>query len=77
MAFVITDPASRICYSSTIIFSQIMMNKLHPLSYYILTKNVFDTVPYKHLSIKLKAHGMGNQLYSWIDNWLSNWKQPV
>ena len=44
---------------------------------YLDFKKAFDTVPHKRLLIKLKAHGIGEQLCSWIENWLTNRKQRV
>ena len=44
---------------------------------YLDFKKAFDTVPHKRLLIKLKAHGIGDQLCSWVDNWLTNRKQRV
>ena len=44
---------------------------------YLDFKKAFDTVPHKRLLIKLKAHGIGDQLCSWIENWLTNRKQRV
>ena len=44
---------------------------------YLDFKKAFDTVPHKRLLIKLKAHGMGNQLCSWVESWLTNRKQRV
>lgn len=44
---------------------------------YLDFKKAFDTVPHKRLLIKLKAHGMGDQLCSWVENWLTNRKQRV
>ena len=44
---------------------------------YLDFSKAFDTVPHKRLLIKLKAHGIGAQLCSWIESWLSNRKQRV
>ena len=44
---------------------------------YLDLKKAFDTVPHKRLVIKLKAHGIGEQLCSWIENWLTDRKQRV
>ena len=44
---------------------------------YLDFQKAFDTVPHKRLLIKLKAHGIGDQLCSWIENWLTNRKQRV
>ena len=44
---------------------------------YLDFKKAFDTVPHKRLLIKLKAHGIGEQLCSWIEDWLTNRKQRV
>ncbi len=44
---------------------------------YLDFKKAFDTVPHQRLLIKLKAHGIGDQLCSWIENWLTDRKQRV
>ena len=44
---------------------------------YLDFRKAFDTVPHKRLLIKLKAHGIGEHLCSWIENWLTNRKQRV
>ena len=44
---------------------------------YLDFKKAFDTVPHKRLVIKLKAHGMGEKLCSWVENWLTDRKQRV
>ena len=44
---------------------------------YLDFQKAFDTVPHKRLLIKLKAHGIRDQLCSWIGNWLANRKQRV
>ena len=37
----------------------------------------FDKVPHKRLGEKLRAHGVGGDLWRWIQNWLSNRQQRV
>jgi hypothetical protein len=37
----------------------------------------FDTVPHERLKIKMKAHGLGGELFTWIAAWLSGRKQRV
>ena len=44
---------------------------------YLDFQKAFDTVPHKRLLTKLRAHGIGEQLCSWIGDWLSNRKQRV
>lgn len=44
---------------------------------YLDLQKAFDTVPHKRLLIKLKAHGIGEGLCFWIENWLTNRKQRV
>ena len=37
----------------------------------------FDKVPHQRLLIKLKSHGMGVNIVTWIENWLTDRKQRV
>jgi len=37
----------------------------------------FDKVPHQRLLAKVKSHGIGGKLLSWIANWLSHRKQRV
>jgi len=37
----------------------------------------FDKVPHRRLGEKLRAHGVGGDLWRWIQNWLSNRQQRV
>ena len=40
-------------------------------------QKAFDKVPHKRLLIKLKSHGMGVNIVTWIQNWLTDRKQRV
>lgn len=44
---------------------------------YLDFKKAFDTVPHGRLLVKLKAHGIGEELCSWIENWLTDRKERV
>ncbi len=44
---------------------------------YLDFRKAFDTVPHKRLLIKLKAHGIGENICAWVESWLSNRKQRV
>ena len=44
---------------------------------YLDFQKAFDTVPHKRLIAKMKAHGIGEQLCAWINDWLSNRMQRV
>ena len=44
---------------------------------YLDFQNAFDKVPHQRLSIKLKSHGMGVNIVTWIQNWLNDRKQRV
>ena len=44
---------------------------------YMDFKKAFDSVPHQRLLKKIKAHGIGGKLYSWIEVWLCNRKQRV
>ena len=37
----------------------------------------FDKVPHQRLLLKLKAHGVGNDVINWIEKWLTHRKQRV
>ena len=37
----------------------------------------FDKVPHQRLLLKLKAHGIGNDVINWIEKWLTHRKQRV
>ena len=34
-------------------------------------------MPHQRLLLKLNAHGIGNDVINWIENWLTNSKQRV
>jgi len=40
-------------------------------------QKAFDTVPFKHMLKKLKAHGVLGDVYKWIENWTKDRKQRV
>ena len=44
---------------------------------YIDFQKAFDKVPHQRLLIKLKSHGMGVNIVTWIQNWLTDRKQRV
>ena len=44
---------------------------------YLDFQNAFDKVPHQRLLIKLKSHGMGVDIVTWIQNWLTDRKQRV
>ena len=44
---------------------------------YMDFQKAFDSVPHQRLLKKIKAHGIGGKLYSWIEVWLCNRKQRV
>ena len=37
----------------------------------------FDKVPHKKLLLKLKAHGIGDGIIDWIEQWLTDRRQRV
>ena len=37
----------------------------------------FDKVPHQRLLLKLKAHGIGNDVINWIEKWLTHRRQRV
>ena len=44
---------------------------------YLDFQKAFDKVPHKRLMNKLKAYGIQGNVYTWIQNFLSNRKQRV
>ena len=44
---------------------------------YLDFEKAFDKVPYRRLSKKVEAHGIGGFVLQWIENWLSSRRQRV
>ena len=44
---------------------------------YLDFQKTFDKVPHQRLLLKLKAHGIGNGITNWIEQWLTDRKQRV
>ena len=44
---------------------------------YLYFKKAFDKVPHQRLLVKLKAHGIENYVFSWIEQWLTHIRQRV
>ena len=44
---------------------------------YLDFQKAFDKVPHQRLLLKLKAHGIGNDVINWIEKWLTHRKQRV
>ena len=44
---------------------------------YLDFQKAFDKVPHERLILKLKSHGMGNSIISWIEQWLNDRRQMV
>ena len=42
---------------------------------YLYFQKAFDKVPHQRLLLKLKAHGIGNDVINWIEKWLTHRKQ--
>ena len=42
---------------------------------YLDFQKVFDKVPHQRLILKLKAHGIGNDVINWIEKWLTHRRQ--
>ena len=40
-------------------------------------QKAFDKVPHQRLILKLKAHGVGNSIFNWIEQWLTDRRQRV
>ena len=44
---------------------------------YLDFQKAFDRVPHQRLLLKLKAHGIGDGLIDWIEQWLTDRRQRV
>ena len=44
---------------------------------YLDFQKAFNKVPYQRLLLKLKAHGIGNDVINWIEKWLTHRRQRV
>ena len=44
---------------------------------YLDFQKAFDKVPHQRLLLKLKAHGIGNDVINWIEEWLTHRNQRV
>ena len=44
---------------------------------YLDFQKAFDKVPHQRLILKLKAHGIGNNVINWIEKWLTHRRQRV
>ena len=44
---------------------------------YLDYQKAFDKVPHQILILKLKAHGIGNDVINWIEKWLTHRRQRV
>ena len=44
---------------------------------YLDFQNAFDKVPHQKLLLKLKAHGIGDSITDWIEQWLTDRRQRV
>ena len=44
---------------------------------YLDFQKAFDKVPHQRLLLKLKAHGVGNDVINWIEKWLTHRRQRV
>ena len=44
---------------------------------YLDFQKAFDKVPHQRLILKLKAHGIGNDVIKWIEKWLTYRRQRV
>ena len=42
---------------------------------YLDFQKAFDKVPHQRLILKLKAHGIGNDVNNWIEKWLTHRRQ--
>ena len=44
---------------------------------YLDFQKAFDKVPHQRLLLKLKAHGIGNDVINWIEKWLTHRRQII
>ena len=42
---------------------------------YLDFQKAFDKVPHQRLLLKLKAHGIGNDVINWIEKWFTHRRQ--
>ena len=42
---------------------------------YLDFQKAFDKVPHQRLLLKLKTHGIGNDVINWIEKWLTHRRQ--
>ena len=45
--------------------------------FYLDFQKAFDKVPHQRLLLKLKAHGIGNDVINWIEKWLTHGRQKL
>ena len=69
------------CLSNLLSFLEEVTNYVdqgHPVDIlYLDFSKAFDSVPHQRLLSKIRAHGIGNVLVDWIEDWLSGRKQRV
>ena len=44
---------------------------------YLDFQKAFDKLPHQRLILKLKSHGMGERIFNWIEQWLTDRRQRV
>ena len=44
---------------------------------YLEFQKAFDKVPHQRLLLKLKVHGIGNDVINWIKEWITHRRQKV
>ena len=51
------------------------LNYVHVI--YLYFQKAFDKVPHQRVILKLTSHGMGNSIFNWVEQWLSDRRQRV
>ena len=72
---------ARSCLTNLLYFFEEITKWVHDGSpvdvVYLDFQKDFDKVPHQILLLKLKAHGIGNDVINWIEKWLTHRRQRV
>ena len=71
---------ARSCLTNLLCFFEEITNWVDdgsPVDVFLHFQKAFDKVPHKRLILKLKAHGIGNDVINWIVKWLTHRRQRV
>ena len=63
---------ARSCLTNLLCFLEERVDGVSPVDVvYLDVQKAFDKVPHQRLLLKLKAHGIGNDVINWIEKWLT------